>query len=382
MLSVRDEAMKPRNAANRIALDHALHAAKRFWAETGDEPTDATWSPHRAYLEAHARDEAVERLLARELRPTELTGGNHPAAVYQDLISTALVGEHVQHLSINLQEAAICWPQPATPEPLTAKTVRESGEDQLDRKAVAADADLTLQALERALQHALFLTFVRDAELALPGERRDLFDYCAGWPLRKAQINDVWSWLVHDVPQFGGRRVELAIDRTNRCVYRKPCTLWQKTYTLTASLWGGLVAFGLVAGTFALLDRAGITSWPEDWPIKMIVLFLFVAAGGGLHLASRSLSNIRFDDPLKVYTAAEGWDWLRLRWIAILRIYIPIAIVVGSLWGAGNVPTSFSEIGTAVLAGFTADSIFRTSLSAMQAQAAAAEPRASTSAST
>lgn len=362
------------------SLEHALEAASRFWSDAGHGPTDATWSPYRAYDEAHDRDAAAARLARLHGPPKGFRKRDKDSELYEHLVSTALVGEHIEHLIINLQEAAASWPSWQKPKPdedaaaaTLHETHRKSGVTRRVRAAASADADATLAALQRALQHALFLTFVRDAAQALPGERRSVFDYCRGWGLDKKEKEGIWEWLVHDSPRLGGRHVELAIDQAHRCVYRKPCTLWQKTYTLTAPLWGGALAFGLVAGVFGLLHRAGIAEWPEDWIVKMVVLFVFVAAGGGLHLASRSLSNIRFDDPLKVYTAAEGWDWLRLRWIAILRIYIPIAVVVGLLWGAGNIPTSFDEIGTAVLAGFTADSIFRTSLSAMQAQSSASQ---------
>lgn len=377
---VAEEAARPTVTSDPTALEHAINAATRFWAPTDEHASEATWSPHRAFVEALERDEAAQTLVTDGGAANSVNRDTH-AELYHDLVSTALVGEHVQHLTINLQEAAASWPKaaPSPPGPQArprhaAKARNRSNEEDCWSKNVLADAQFALDALQRALQHALFLTFVRDAARALPGERRDLFDYCDGWDLSDRQVEDIWGWLTHDSPHFGSRQVELAVDRLDRCVYRKPATLWQKTYTLTAPLWGGALAFGLVAGTFALLERAGLTTWPDDWPVKMVVLFLFVSAGGGLHLASRSLSNIRFSDPLKVYTAAEGWDWLRLRWLAILRIYLPIAVVVGVLWGAGNIPASFDEIGTAVLAGFTADSIFRTSLSAMQAQADAADP--------
>ena len=48
--------------------------------------------------------------------------------------------------------------------------------------------------------------------------------------------------------------------------------------------------------------------------------------------------------------------------LSILRLLIPIVVVTGSLWGAGNIPTHFQDIGVAVLSGYSADSLFRNSI--------------------
>lgn len=39
---------------------------------------------------------------------------------------------------------------------------------------------------------------------------------------------------------------------------------------------------------------------------------------------------------LKIYAAASGADWLRLRWLAIIRLLVPIVLVAGALWGQGR----------------------------------------------
>jgi hypothetical protein len=101
----------------------------------------------------------------------------------------------------------------------------------------------------------------------------------------------------------------------------------------------------------------------------MLVLLLFVAIGALAHVGTRAL-NINYDDPMKVYDAGNILDWLSLRWLAIIRLYIPVAVVVAILWGAGNIPNSFHALGTAILAGYTADSFVRSALSRLQGQAA------------
>jgi len=127
-------------------------------------------------------------------------------------------------------------------------------------------------------------------------------------------------------------------------------------------VWGAVLALAAIIGVFALLDRAGMARPPEDWLVKLVVLYLFVLGGAVLHIGSMSFGNIRFEDRLPIYAMSSGTTWLSLRWLAILRLYIPIAVVAGSLWGAGNVPESFQDLATAVLAGYSADSLFRTSL--------------------
>jgi hypothetical protein len=106
---------------------------------------------------------------------------------------------------------------------------------------------------------------------------------------------------------------------------------------------------------------------------KMLVLVLFVAIGAVAHIGSQAL-NINYDNPMKVYDAGNLIDWLSLRWVSVLRMFIPVAFVVAALWGAGNIPTSFAKLGTALLAGYTADSAIRSALSNLQSRAAGKQP--------
>lgn len=88
-----------------------------------------------------------------------------------------------------------------------------------------------------------------------------------------------------------------------------------------------------------------------------------------------------YDNRLGVYDANGIVDWLSLRWIAVLRLYIPVTFVVAGLWGAGNVPGSFSALVTAILAGYSADSLFRAAVSNVQAQSSARQAARSSTAS-
>jgi hypothetical protein len=52
--------------------------------------------------------------------------------------------------------------------------------------------------------------------------------------------------------------------------------------------------------------------------------------------------------------------------------------VASSLWGAGNIPTSFQKLGAAILAGYSADSLVRAAASKLHSQAAGHQAAAKT----
>lgn len=53
-------------------------------------------------------------------------------------------------------------------------------------------------------------------------------------------------------------------------------------------------------------------------------------------------------------------------------MYLPVGVVVALLWGAGNAPTSFQKLGTAFLAGYSADSFVSAALSKAKGSGTAA----------
>jgi hypothetical protein len=132
--------------------------------------------------------------------------------------------------------------------------------------------------------------------------------------------------------------------------------------TSTAPLWSGVIVFGLIAGLFELLHAAGMSAWPHNWVWRMVVLVLFVWLGALAHVGAQSL-NVNYSDPMRVYDAGTILDWLSLRWLAVVKMHLPIAVVVAVLWGAGNIPTSFQTLSTALLAGYSADSFMSALLS-------------------
>jgi hypothetical protein len=260
------------------------------------------------------------------------------------------LGDHVHLLAHALDGASKWW---------HCATDAVSKNDATD---VQASAQSAIEALDAAMQHTLFLTFANDVRKGHVGEHRRIDNYAEGWGLSSADIDTLWSWLMQDPLEFDGKELPIALDTTNRLAYRKSDNGWFRVFTAATPLWAAAPVFGLIVLLFELLHAAGLNSWPSRWGWKMLVLLLFVSLGALAHVGARVL-DVNFDDPMKVYDAGNIIDWLSLRWLAVMRMYAPIAVVVASLWDTGNIPTSFQNLGTAILAGYSADS-FREDASA------------------
>jgi hypothetical protein len=352
VLHVVDEACTwlPRLRERLQALANAKPEDNEEWTAAMSDVVDACsitapWSPSAAADEFRDRDRKSE---AREMS------------------ARGLVGEHVEQLRLDLVKVGTMW-----------STTQAAGCPS-DRAHLSRAAGVSLTVVESALRHALLLAFLRDADTAPAGKTTDLKSYCAGAGLIKDKpkldkldqdkLDAMWHWITHDRRQFGDRPLRLVLDHERRSVIRKPTTKSSEWWlTATAAVWGGLFVLLVVAGLFGLLDAANLTTWPPDAVPKLVVLWLFVCLGAGLHLASRSLSAINYDDPVKVIVASGWMDWLSLRWIGVLQLYVPIAFVLATLWGAGNIPGSFHDLSTAILAGYSADSLFRAALSRAKA---------------
>jgi hypothetical protein len=331
------------NAVLQATVPEASEAvlARALKAAVDARSAESPWSPAQACNLFVARDQVSGPYVAREL-----------------------VGEQAELLVVDLREADAAWPSVCL------------ADGKLDRVVIAAAATHSLAALQSTLQHALMLTFLHDCAKKAVGNNVAFDDYCDGWELTPAQVATTWLWLTHDPWLFGGQPLLLVPESgTGHRVYRKART-WSLPWFVTtlAPLWGAVLVWALTAGLFALLHRAGLTRWPHHWQVQLVVLVLFVALGALAHVASRSLSAISYEDPLQVYAAGKALDWLSLRWLGVLRAYIPILVVGISLWGAGTVPHHFQDLATALLAGYSADSLFRAGLSKLQTQSSAKPP--------
>lgn len=320
---------------------------RRSLSAAATEAADKT--PDFAKLERQLRDpgSSAPRESAEKMRETCREAGTSLEAP---------LGDHAHLLAHALDEAAKWW------------RATEAAVCRRDAADVIADAQSAIEALDAAMQHALFLTFLDDVRDAHTGESRRIDDYAQGWGLSTAAIDTLWQWLLEDRKEFDGKELPIALDSVNRCAYRKSESNGFRLFTAAAPLWVAALVFGLIALLFAVLHLAGLTSWPHRWGWKLLVLLLFVALGALAHIGARAL-DVNFDDPMKVYDAGNIIDWLSLRWLAVMRLYVPVTVVVASLWGAGNIPTSFQKLGTALLAGYSADSATRAALSKLQSSA-------------
>lgn len=295
--------------------------------------------------------QAADELLARDKASTDA-----PEVELHLLSVQSLLGEHGELLLNALGEAERWW-----------QNAKKAVTGQLPD--VADEIKEAQQALGAAMQHALFLTFLGDLKKAHVGERRLFADYCQGWGLTGTQVDQLWLWLTQDRLELGGVELEIALDTSNRYAYRNADLVEVRAFLAGAILWGAAIVFGVAALFFALLHSAGAANWPPSWGWKMLVLLICVVIGAFVHIGSRIL-NVNYDNPIKVYDAGGIVDWLSLRWLGVLQMYVPVGFVVISLWGAHNYPTAFQEIGTAILAGYTADSLLGAAVSKLQSQAA------------
>ena len=252
--------------------------------------------------------------------------------------------------------AAVQPPPPAAPQPAPHDVQPASAAAQaMSVQAFQSDVDRMKAALDAAVQHSLFLTFLNTVENDHVGDSLTVDDHCAGWDLNSTQIDMVWQWLTNDPHVFGGQPLHIAVDKAHRCAYRQSSKFWQRWWYASALLWGGALTYGVVVGLFAILHVAGVWHYSHSWALKLLVLMLFVSIGAWAHIGAKVV-NVNYDNPMSVYCAKSKIDWVALYWLAVLQMYIPVGIVVSSLWGAGNVPTSFQKLGTALLAGYSADS--------------------------
>lgn len=233
-------------------------------------------------------------------------------------------------------------------------------------------------AAEAAMLHVLFIAFVDDVRNGHVGQSRNLASYCAGWGVTDTGIDSLWSWLLEDPHEFDGERLPIVFDTSNRVAYRKTSSPPGLAVTVTAPIWSAAAVFAAVALLFELLHAARMFTWPADWVWKLLVLVLFVWIGALAHVGAQAL-NVNYSDPMKVYDAGSLLDWLSLRWLAVVRMHLPVAVVVAALWGAGNVPTSFQTLGTAILAGYGADSFVSALLSRLGGSSSSTTARPSTS---
>ena len=96
----------------------------------------------------------------------------------------------------------------------------------------------------------------------------------------------------------------------------------------------------------------------------VVLLYLLVLAGALVHIGitKNLITNIRFDAPLRVHVPSHGLRWLELRWVAVGMLFLPVLVTAGLLWAAGLDLSGNQDLVTALLAGYSADSLFAAAL--------------------
>ena len=94
-------------------------------------------------------------------------------------------------------------------------------DDLANLKAAIPLSQRAVAALGRAMQHALYLTFLADATKAGVGRAYEISSYARTWGLTNAQVDEVWLWLNQDPLRLGTKQLPLVLDTQNRCVYRR-----------------------------------------------------------------------------------------------------------------------------------------------------------------
>ncbi len=273
---------------------------------------------------------------------------------------TALLGTHAEMLLDGLNDAQDWWTSAQTRAAAVAGAAGAPPTPSVTE--FLASLEQLQAALGRAMQHSLSLTFLDNIRRGHTGDSLNVDDYCKAWGLDSAQIDTVWLSLSGDKPEFNGVKLNVVFDMAHRCAYCAAPRNWRRLWYASAVLWGAAIIYGLLVGLFVLLHVAGVWHYKASWAWKLLILVLFVLIGAWAHIGAKFV-NVNYDNPISIYDASGKLDWLALRWGGVLQMYIPVGVVAASLWGAGNVPTSFQKLGTALLAGYSADSFVSAALS-------------------
>ena len=333
---------------------HALEAVRRASEKTNDD----------LFALQHALDNALE--LKRTCPPTATTS---------DIANSDYLGGHFEQLQFQLQLVENHWPQ--LPQQGVV-VLEETLKPLLNRQAQAA-----LEALYCARDHLAFLTICKRIDDAKTCETIALADEFqvlnAGKP-KNEQVDAhlIARWIARERPSYNGTQLSCKVDPAKARAYRLPRRFRSQLGTVTAPLWGAVGALALLAGFLAMLNQAKAFAWPtEPWHAQFVTLYICVILGAALHIGSRHLSNISFENALAIYGTTNWRDWISLHWVAILQLFIPVIFVTGTLWITSGAPTSIEDVSLAILSGYSADSLFKSAMARLGSQSDALVAEAS-----
>jgi len=297
-----------------------------------------------AAREPQGRQEKLERALAAAEEARSALSVDEVEARFAPLLASDRslaedVTQHLNKLVSDIRQAQAAWP--------SAK--------RRDDAAAAAEAAL-LEVQDIALQAAY---------IALPDrlvdhlEQRDTGDSIVFWQefgdelATEEQGDQVLRWLAGS-----SRSAGMLVDPEEGVIYKVPSGK-KRLGMASAALWGAL------AGLIPLTILSGGGSWlgiPEgDWPFAdwgdLIGLYVCVVIGAGLHFLASMAKGIDFDGELAVTQSSRRIDWLAIRWGSVLTLFLPPLITTVGLGMTGLRPDTFENFATAVLAGYSADSL-------------------------
>ena len=296
---------------------------------------------------------ASRAALEREVRDAADALESRPLDAYRERLANALpsdggalhaaAGDTVRKFLNALDRAYRAWPR----EPGTA---REAGAD-----AVAALDDAILQAGYLTIPQRL------DEKLAAKhvGEHIDFSSEFGDQLASPEQCTKLLRWLGEHP-----RGIQGLVDLHHGRVYRMSQTRSGRVARVGVLVWAPVLSALVLWAVTRLGGWFELDSWPSTRSGRVILLYLLVLAGALVHIGitKNLITNIRFDAPLRVHVPSHGLRWLELRWVAVGMLFLPVLVTAGILWATGLDLSGNQDIVTALLAGYSADSLFAAAL--------------------
>jgi hypothetical protein len=255
----------------------------------------------------------------------------------------ARVGDTVRKLLNALDRAYRSWPR----DPATAREAAPA--------AVAALDDAILQAGYLTIPQRL------DEKLATRhvGEHVDFASEFGDQLASPEQCAALLKWLGEHP-----REIQGLVDLHSGRVYRLSQTGRGRVARVGVLVWAPVLSALLLWGATSLGGWFDLEAWPETRAGRVILLYVLVLAGALVHIGitKNLITNIRFDAPLRVHVPSHGLSWLELRWVAVGMLFVPVLLTAGILWASGLDLTDTHDLVTALLAGYSADSLFAAAL--------------------
>ena len=296
---------------------------------------------------------AARTALEREVRDALAALEARPLAGFQEHLSRAMpedgsalhaaVGDTVRKLLNALDRAYRSWPRDAA-------TARE-------------DAPAAVAALDDAILQAGYLTIPQrlDEKLATKhvGEHVDFAAEFGDQLASPEQCAAMLKWLGEHP-----RDIQGLVDLRSGRVYRLSQTSRGRVARVGVLVWAPVLSALLLWAATSLGGWFDLAQWPSTRAGRVILLYLLVLGGALVHIGitKNLITNIRFDAPLRVHVPSHGLSWLELRWVAVGMLFLPVLLTAGILWTTGLDLSDTHDLATALLAGYSADSLFAAAL--------------------